>query len=87
MMTITHDRIHELVKQLPERKLQVVYSLLLNFTKNETETSSPQIEFMRLPQDERRRAMAQQAEKIVLHYKHTEVERQEWQTGDFMNDY
>jgi len=41
-------------------------------------------EFMRLPLDERRRLMAEQAERMVKHYEsHRETAvRQHWQGGD-----
>lgn len=33
----------------------------------------------------RRQIMAEQAKKLVKHYKQTASERQEWQSGDFVN--
>lgn len=49
------------------------------------EDSSNQPDFMRLPLVERRRIMAQQAEEMLAHYAQTEMDRQDWQAGEFVD--
>lgn len=87
METLTYSQVQELVEQLPETKLSLAYSLLLELADTEADTLSPQLDFIRLPLDERRRIMAQQAEQIAAHYEQTADERQEWQAGDFIDAY
>lgn len=87
METITYSQVQELVNQLPEKKLPLAYRLLLELASEESGKLSPQIDFMRLPLDERRRIIAQQAEKMVAHYEQTADERQEWQSGDFVDEH
>ena len=87
METITHSKVQELVRRLPETKLSLAYRLLLELTDEKSDTPSPQIDFMILPLDERRRIMTQQAKQMVSHYKDSADERQEWQSGDFMDEY
>ena len=69
--------------RLPARKLRLAYSLLVDLIAEESDALSPQIRFMLLPLAERRRIMAQQAEKMITHYEQSAVERQAWQAGDF----
>jgi len=61
--------------------------LLLELADKETGALSPQIDFIRLPLDKRRQIMAEQAEQVAAHYEQTAVERQEWQAGDFIDEY
>ena len=83
METIAYSQVQELVLRLPARKLRLAYSLLMNLVGEEVDASSPQIQFMLLPLDERRRHMAQQAQKMIKHYAQSAAERQTWQAGDF----
>ncbi len=86
METITYTKVQKLVKQLPTTSLQYAYSFLFELADKKADVSS-QIDFIHLPLDERRRLMAQQAEKMVVHYKQTANERQEWQAGDFIYEH
>jgi len=87
MPTITHSQLQQLVKELPETKLPLAYRLLVELGEGhaDADTPSPQLAFMRLPLQERRRSMAQQAEAMVAHYQDTAGARQEWQAGDIIN--
>ncbi|MBM3241232.1 hypothetical protein FJZ31_33540 [Candidatus Poribacteria bacterium] len=88
MEMVTYSQVQELVKQLPETKLPFAYRLLLELVADkEDDEISPKLDFMRLPLDERRRIMAQQAEQMVAHYEQTADQRQEWQVGDFIDEY
>ena len=87
METITHSQVQELILRLPVTKLSRAYHFLLDLANDEADTLSPQLSFMQLPLDERRRVMAEQAQQMVAHYEQTAVERQEWQAGDFIDDY
>ena len=86
MDTITHSQVQELVNQLPAKKLQLAYNLLVDLADKESSEISPQLNFMLLSVDERRRIMAQQAKQMVSHYKKTAHERETWQAGDFTDD-
>ncbi len=87
METITHSQVQELVMRLPVAKLRLAYQFLLELIDGEAEILSPQLSFMRLPLDERRRIMAEQAQQMISHYEQTAAERQDWQTGDFVDEY
>ena len=87
MKTITHSQVHEVVKRLPTKKLPIAYSLLVDLANKEVDMLSPQLDFMLLPLSDRRRIMAQQAKKMVDYYEQTSDERQDWQAGDFINEY
>ena len=84
---ITHSQVQEIVNRLPAKKLPLVYDLLVDLVDKESSEISPQLNFMLLPLNERRRIMAQQAEQMVSHYKETAQERIEWQAGDFIDEY
>jgi hypothetical protein len=86
METITYSQIEDLVRQLPARKLRVAYRLLADLTDNDTDSSSAQEDFMLLPLAERRRLLAEQAEKMVSHYEQTTCDREAWQAGDFVEN-
>ena len=87
MNAITYSQVHELLVKLPAAKLPFVYNLLLDLSKKESDNLSPQLNFLRLPLNERRRIMIQQANELISHYKQEERERQAWQAGDFMDEY
>lgn len=87
METITYLQVQQLVKKLPETKLPIAYHLLVELADIETDSSSPQADFMSLALEERRRILAQQAEQMKTHYEHTAGGRTEWQTGDFIDEY
>ena len=87
METITHSQVQQLVMRLPEAKLHLAYQLLLELVDGEADELSPQLSFMRLPLDERRRILAEQAQQMVTHYEQTAAERQGWQAGDFVDEY
>ncbi len=87
MEMITYSQVQELVRQLPETKLPYAYSLLRDLANKEADVLSPQVAFMCLPLQERRQLMVQQARQMVAHYEQTTEERQEWQSGDFSDEY
>ena len=87
MKTITYSQVQDMVMQLPVTKLPRAYSLLVELANDEADGLSPQLEFMCLPLTERRRIMVEQAEKMIVHYEQTTVERQAWQGGDFADEY
>ena len=87
METITYSQVQDLIMRLPISKLPLVYNWLADLAANETDLSSPQQDFMRLPLSERRRIMAQQAAQMLVHYEQTAAERQAWQGGDFSDEY
>ena len=60
---------------------------IMQITDEDRSDSSPQIEAMRLTIAERRRPMAQQAEAMAPYYFQTSTDRQDWQAGDFNNNY
>jgi len=84
MATVTYSQVAQLVKGLPETKLPVAYRLLAELT--DADPESPPLDFLRLPVEERRRLMAQQAAAIVGHYEETADGRREWQAGDFRDE-
>lgn len=87
MEAITYSQIQELINKLPAKKLPLAYRLLVDLVEKEASEISPQLNFMLLPLEERRRIMAKQAVQMIEHYEHTANERHEWQTGDFVNEY
>ncbi len=80
MESISYSQVQELLTQLPATKLPLAYNLLVDLANTETDVPSPQLDFMRLPLNERRRLMAQQARQMVAHYEETAAERETWQT-------
>lgn len=87
MDTITRSLVQEVVNRLPTKKLTLAYNFLVDLADKESSEISPQLNFMLLPLNERRRIMAQQAERMVSHYKETAYEKSEWQAGDFIDEY
>ncbi len=87
METITYTQVQDVVKRLPQKKLPIAYSLLVDLAEKEVDMLSPQLDFMFLPLSDRRRIMAQQAEKMVAYYEQTSDERQDWQAGEFIDEY
>lgn len=87
MRTITYTQVQELVKQLPAAKLERAYSMILELTDKKTDPVSPQLDFMKLPLSRRRKIMKKQAEQMAAYYKKTEGEREEWQGGEFIDEY
>ena len=86
MESVSVADVQELVRQLPEDKLPHAYRLLRDLAAQHG-TPSPQVDFMHLPVSERRRLLTQQADEIVRHYEQSASERQDWQSGDFQDDY
>ncbi len=87
MEAITYSQVQELVQKLPATKLLLAYNFLIDLADKETDWQSPQLNFMLLPLNERRRIMAQQAKQMVAHYEQTSEERQTWQAGEFLDEY
>jgi len=87
MNAITYSQIQELVMRLPAAKLPLAYNFLMDLSKKEDDELSPRLNFMLLPLNERRRIMAQQAQEMLFHYEREAEERQEWQGGDFTDEY
>ncbi len=88
MQSITYSQIQQLVTELPQAKLPLAYRLLSDLAVKEAgvDEASPQLAFVHLPVEERRRMMARQAEAMVQHYEETANERLEWQSGDFIDE-
>lgn len=84
METITCFQVQELLNQLPAKRLPLAYNLLYELGNKKEDA---QLDFIYLPLSERRQIMEQQAKQMVTHYKQTAVERQEWQSGDFIDEY
>ena len=90
METITHAQVQELVQNLPETKLPLVFLFLQDLADKDVEALS-QADFTRLSPmeirnrslDERRQILAQQAERMQGRYEQTTAERTEWQAGEF----
>lgn len=78
MEKITYTQVQDVVKRLPTKKLPIAYSLLVDLAEKEVDMLSPQLDFMILPLSDRRRIMAQQAQKMVDYYEQTSDERQDW---------
>ncbi len=87
METIIYSQVHQLVNRIPKTKLSHAYRLLLELTDKDDEALSPQSDFIRLTPSEKRRILAQQAEQMKAHYERNADERDEWQSGDFVNEY
>ncbi|HEX9973141.1 MAG TPA: hypothetical protein VGD14_13805 [bacterium] len=87
MEAVTYSQVQELVKKLPPTKLPLAYNLLVDLADKETDLQSPQLNFMHLPLNERRRILAKQAKQMIAHYEQTTNERQIWQAGDFVDEY
>ena len=87
MDVITYSQIHELVMKLPAGKLSLAYNLLVDLIKKKEDEILSQSNFMNLPLNERRRIMSEQAQKMIFHYEQNTGERQEWQAGEFNDDY
>ena len=86
MDTIDYSTVQELVRLIPESKLLRAYEFLRELTESDAEATTPQREFMRLPLEERRRLMAEQAQQMVEHYESTAEDRESWQAGDFADE-
>jgi len=84
METITPSQVQDLVTRLPITKLPLAYNFLVDLTTNEAESLSSPLDFMRLPLNERRRIMEQQARQMVSHYEQTAAEREIWQDGRYI---
>lgn len=74
-----------MVMRLSAKKLPIAYRVLVELDESDADSRFPQTEFMLLPIAERRRLMAEQAERMVAHYEQTAAERQAWQAGDFLD--
>jgi hypothetical protein len=92
MKSLSHSDVAILVQSLPEKKLQEAYHFLSELAgsselaDSKVDTRSPQLDFIRLPLNERRRLLAEQADQLKAHYEQTKGEREEWQGGDFIED-
>lgn len=87
MQSVTYTQLYDLVKKLPAKKLRRAYEMLIDLSKEDEKNDSPQAEFMRLPPEERRRLLEEQALYMASYYKETEAERDEWQAGDFVDEH
>lgn len=90
MGNVTHAQVQELVNSLPETKLSLALRLLQDLAEKDAEFVS-QEDFSRSFRksfrdsslDERRQLLAQQAERIKVHYEQTADERADWQAVIF----
>ncbi|MBN2090226.1 hypothetical protein JW964_11490 [candidate division KSB1 bacterium] len=87
METITYNDIQNLIQQLPNSKLPVAYRLLIELAEKDFDFESPQLNSMLLSLEERHKMLAKQAELMKIYYDQTSDERQEWQGGDFFDEY
>ena len=87
MRTITYTQVQKLVEQLPPTKLERAYNMILDLTEQKADTELTQVDFMKLSLSERRKIMKQQAKYMAGHYQKTIVEREEWQGGEFIDEY
>ncbi len=87
METITCDEIQNLIQRLPDAKLPVAYRLLIELLEKDFDFESPQLNLMLLSLKERRQILTEQAESMKKVYEQTSDERQEWQGGDFFDEY
>ena len=85
MGKITYSQVQDLVRQVPETKLPFAYQFLVSLA-GDTGSLSAQFDFWRLPFDEQRRILMQQAEQMVSHYEQTAEDREAWQAGDFIDE-
>ena len=86
MQAITYTQVQELVTHVPLTKLPIAYELLRDLAVEKPKIVLPQIEFMFLPLQERRRLLSQQAAELVQYYEQTTEEREVWQGGDFSDN-
>lgn len=84
METMVYSQVQKLIEQLSARKLPIAYHMLEVLKRRDSDDSSFQQNFMRLPVAERRRLMEKQAEQMMAHYEQTASERGTWQAGDFV---
>ena len=87
------DALHNALQMLlqygliSEKKAQVIERKQEETTRKPGEKSRWAPDFINLPLSERRKIMKKQAEQMVVYYKKTAVEREEWQGGDFIDEY
>ena len=55
--------------------------------KNKVLICNEEGKLMNLPLNERRMIMEEQAQKMILHYQQNIEERQNWQSGEFSDEY
>ena len=82
MQSLTYSHINKIVYQIPESKLNIAYNFLIKLTKNKGDNFSDKI-----PLNKKHKLMKEQAQKMISHYKATESERLQWQSGDFLDEY
>ncbi len=87
MEMITQFKVLELIKQLPEAKLPIVYQFLQQIVNDNVAQATFLREPMRHSIDERRRILSSEAERLKSYYQKTAEDRQDWQSGDFMDGY
>jgi hypothetical protein len=88
MENISYLKVQELVKKIPTTKLTIAYNLLRELVDDkETSAQSPHMEYMRHSNEERRQILRQQAEQMKIHYEQNISNRNEWQAGDFIDNY
>jgi hypothetical protein len=85
MESVSLADIQELVRHLPEEKLPHAYRLLLDLAQKQVPPSI-QREFLRLPVQERRRLLTQQAAEFAGQCEPMAAECQNWQSGDFQDE-
>lgn len=84
MPAITYAQVQELVTRIPAVKLPIAYDLLTKLAQERIEKLSPQQQFLLLSFEEQQRLLEEQAAEMVEHYQQTTDERNEWQSGDFI---
>jgi hypothetical protein len=86
MDNVTQSDVFDLLNRLPPAKLPLAHSMLESLMNDDTGLLPAQSQFVRLPPAERRRVLAEQAQKMVAHYEQTTAERESWQSGEFCDD-
>ncbi|ETR72355.1 MAG: hypothetical protein OMM_07557 [Candidatus Magnetoglobus multicellularis str. Araruama] len=82
MQALTYSHIQSIVNQIPESKLTIAYNFLIELAEP-NETNFP----TKLSLSEKHKLLEKQAYQMISHYEQTESKRQEWQAGDFIDEY
>ena len=82
MQALTYSHIQKIVNQIPESKLNIAYNFLIELTEKKESNLSNKLSFTK-----KLKLMEKQAQEMISHYESTELKRQQWQAGDFIDEY
>ncbi|KPA09209.1 hypothetical protein MHK_010589 [Candidatus Magnetomorum sp. HK-1] len=82
MQALTYSHIQNIVNQIPESKLTTAYNFLIELTESK-KTNLP----TKLSLSKKHKILEKQAYQMISHYEQTESKRQQWQSGDFIDEY